>query len=300
VDRTSAPSCPVASGRCAVAPSWSIGPCVRVGGARGLGARTKRATRSRDVPRCQRGSQGEPESRARPQGTSIVDERTLDIARYAGHGGVHCSSGGSESLRLVGALLLALLALGGCVRTGSQVAPSPDGTPAEPPAVSTPSDSPLPSLALTPDPSATSTPHASPSPTPDVHADPDLEGYLPATIGGVTMDRASVEASEITATAGGDFFILFSPYEVLAFAHELGVSPDDMTLAITGGRAAGVLMYAYGAPGVPAQRMLDARHAMGGLYMNRTRGLHALRRFGDQPVRRIRPRVGRRLGRHSW
>jgi hypothetical protein len=125
-------------------------------------------------------------------------------------------------------------------------------------------------LALTPDPSATSTPHASPSPTPDVHADPDLEGYLPATIGGVTMDRASVEASEITATAGGDFFILFSPYEVLAFAHELGVSPDDMTLAITGGRAAGVLMYAYGAPGVPAQRMLDARHAMGGLYMNRT------------------------------
>jgi hypothetical protein len=97
----------------------------------------------------------------------------------------------------------------------------------------------------------------------------DLEKYLPRTIGGVATDPASFEASEITATKGGDFYVLFSPYEVLAFAEALDVSPDDMTLAITGSQD-GVLIYAYRAPGVPAKRMLDARHAIGGMYMNKT------------------------------
>lgn len=84
------------------------------------------------------------------------------------------------------------------------------------------------------------------------------------------MERASLEASEITATTGGDFYVLFSPYEVLAFAKELDVTPDKMTLAITGGQDVRVLVYAYRAPGEPAQRLLDARHAMGGLHMNKT------------------------------
>jgi hypothetical protein len=124
--------------------------------------------------------------------------------------------------------------------------------------------------ASTSNPSVASTGRASPSPTPGIHADPELENYLPTSIGGVATDRTSFEASEITATVGGDSYVLFSPYEVLAFANELDASPEDMTLAITGGRDVGVLMCACRAPGASAQRMLDARHAMGGLDMNKS------------------------------
>ena len=192
----------------------------------------------------------------------------------------------------VAGLLALLVAMTGCMAPRAGTVPSPSDAPAASPSVSiTPAPTP------TPTPRPTPTPARSPTPAPTLeipHADPALEAYLPTSIGGTTTTATSLEAAEIAAMAGGDFYLVFSPYDVIGLADQLGISTDDMTIAVCGGRDVGAAVFAYGLPGKRAKRILEARHAMGGMQLNRMAALTPLtwleiagRRVAYMPTRDV-------------
>ena len=94
------------------------------------------------------------------------------------------------------------------------------------------------------------------------HADPDLEGFLPATMAGTALTRLSMPGSAFKG--GSDMCILICGDEPYRYAKELGVDIDAVTIAFAVSDRLAIGMIAYRARGAAANDFIPAWIAIGG------------------------------------
>jgi hypothetical protein len=130
------------------------------------------------------------------------------------------------------AILLLAFAIAACSGSGASTSPTP--SPSVEPSAPASSDGALPSL-----PSGAA----------------DLEALIPDTIGGVALQKLSMQGNEF-ANSGG------ASAEVEDFLRNLGVSPDDVSVAIGFGLStdsgSGVAVFVFRAEGADSGRLLQA------------------------------------------
>ncbi len=83
---------------------------------------------------------------------------------------------------------------------------------------------------------------------PTFHADPELEGRIPGTVGGQTIETQSISGADFGSTGGEDF---------QAFLTSLGKQPSDVTLAVGQSADRSLSITAFRVAGVEGQRALD-------------------------------------------
>lgn len=136
------------------------------------------------------------------------------------------------------AILLLAFAVAACSSGGASTSPTP----------SVPASSPS---ATSAEPSAASSESAEPSLPSGAE---DLEALIPDTIGGVTLQKLSMRGNEFANSGSA------SP-EAEEFLRNLGVSPDDVSVAIGFGVSAesgtGVAVFAFRAEGADSGRLLQ-------------------------------------------
>jgi hypothetical protein len=108
----------------------------------------------------------------------------------------------------------------------------------------------------TPTPEPTATPAASESlPLPSLPSSAkDLEELLPDEIGGMELQKFSMQGSEFLAGGGG------SDEDTQQFLEDLGVSPEDVAVALAfsmGGEADAPAAFAFRARGASSQQLID-------------------------------------------
>ena len=136
---------------------------------------------------------------------------------------------------------------------------------------------PRPTVRLTPTATPTARSTATPAATPSLasgaptalaeppgtpHADPELEAFLPASLSGTALMRASMHGSVFTG--GSDLCLLICGDEPYRYAKELGVTIDDITIAFAISDSLGIGMIAYRARGADTNDLIRARIAIGG------------------------------------
>lgn len=145
---------------------------------------------------------------------------------------------------LLGVTMAALLA--GCSSSVATPTPSPVPVVTGPPSASASAPSASPGGSGSPAPSAA----ASPTDTFSLdlpHADASLEDLLPATIGGVTMEKFSLALSAYIASSTGGDRALYGPWLV-----KFGLTPDDVNMAVATDltQTENIIIHAIKVPGV--------------------------------------------------
>lgn len=83
----------------------------------------------------------------------------------------------------------------------------------------------------------------------------DLEALIPDTIGDITMDKSSMQGNEFLVSGDGD-------EATIAFLQDIGVSPNDVSMAIGFGFSAdfaqGLSMFVFRAQGADPARLSSA------------------------------------------
>jgi hypothetical protein len=96
-----------------------------------------------------------------------------------------------------------------------------------------------------------------PDESPGLHADVDLERYVPSRIGTVDLTTWSIAGPDVPGP-GGDMCLFLCGNEPREFADALGIPLDRVNVAVSLGERGGIGGIAFRAKGVPTSKLADA------------------------------------------